>query len=110
MKKEDPNLKNKKQMSFLPSGKTLSIQGYETVLALALDHDLDIGHSCGGMGSCTTCRVIVESPLKNLAPRNEVEEEMAEMKGFSEKERLACQLQPYSGLIVRIPKGKLCAP
>ena len=55
------------------------------------------------MGSCTTCRVIVESDLANLSPRTELESEIADSRGFTERERLSCQLFPANGLTVRIP-------
>jgi 2Fe-2S ferredoxin len=74
-----------------------------TVLDVALRRRVEILHSCGGMGSCGTCRIYVESDLKDLPPRSEIEEEMASDRGFSEDERLACQTHCYLGLRIRIP-------
>ena len=88
---------------FLPEGKTLRIDGDESVLALALRHRLKLSHSCGGMGSCTTCRVIVVSAVTPPPPRNELEQDLADMRAFRDEERLACQLPPTPGLVVRIP-------
>ncbi len=93
----------KSQMFIFPEVKPLDFSGCETVLEVALKHRLELEHSCGGMGSCTTCRVIVESPVEDLPPRSELEQEIADMRDFQPKERLACQLSPQQGLTVRIP-------
>lgn len=91
---------------FLPANKTVKIDGETTVLELALKHGIDLGHSCGGMGSCTTCRVFVENSVDNLPPRTELEAEMAEDRGFLSNERLGCQIEPQPGWRVRVPGGK----
>ena len=90
-------------MTFLPIERTVEIGRSPSVLDVALAHKIPLNHSCGGMGSCTTCRIHVKSDLTALEPRNEVEQEMADMKGFKEEERLACQLAPADGLVVEIP-------
>lgn len=88
---------------FVSIQKSLEIGDSSTLLDVALSGEVDIGHSCGGMGSCGTCRVIVESDLTALSERTEVEQEMASARGFASFERLACQLIPTAGLRVRIP-------
>lgn len=77
----------------------------ESLLELLLRNDVEIFHSCGGMGICGTCRVYVESSVGELPQRNEIESEMAEDRGFSESERLSCQLSPHPGLCIRIPES-----
>lgn len=89
-------------MTFLPTEHEVEIGTSSSVLELALLRKIPISHSCGGMGSCTTCLVRVQSDLAQLEPRNEVEQEMADMKGFEDNERLACQLTPHDGMIVTI--------
>lgn len=88
---------------FLPENKAVEFTDEESVLDVALKNHIPIAHSCGGMGSCTTCRVFVESDLSQTSPRTEMEQEMAESRGFTEDERLSCQLQPHDGLRVRRP-------
>ena len=90
-------------MTFLPFGKKVEIGDKPTVLEVALSGGIPINHSCGGMGSCGTCRVEVDRGLEKLSPRNTAESEMAEMRGFSENERLACQIRPVHGLSVIVP-------
>ena len=85
------------------SGPELEISSDGSLLDLLLCNDVEIFHSCGGMGSCGTCRVYVKSPLEELPPRNEIESQMSESRGFSDNERLSCQLAPYSGLCIKVP-------
>ena len=94
-----------KGILFQPSEKRCKIDGKESVLEVALSHDIDIGHSCGGMGSCTTCRIYIEHSDHPLPSRNELEQDIADMRNFEDHERLACQLPPLEGLIVRIPES-----
>lgn len=92
-----------KGIVFQPLEKSCEIGDAESVLEVALENEIEISHSCGGMGSCTTCRIIVESPVGDLPPRNELEQDIADMRGFEPEERLACQLPPSPGLVVRVP-------
>lgn len=52
---------------------------------------VSISQSCGGNGSCTTCRVFILKGLENCTPRTEIEQERASERGFALNERLACQ-------------------
>lgn len=91
------------EMTFLPMNKTLPFKEGDSVLDVALRNKIPLGHSCGGMGSCTTCRIFVENSVEELNERTEVEREITEGRGFAENERLSCQLEASPGLIVRIP-------
>ena len=93
-------------MTFQPANKAVEIRDYESVLEVALSGGIPLEHSCGGMGTCTTCRVFVESDLGLASDRTEAEREMAESRGFRPDERLGCQLIPHSGLVVRLPKKR----
>ena len=89
---------------FLPSGKRASFDSSPTVLELALKQGVALAHSCGGMGSCGTCLVRIESDLTLIPGRESPELEMAEDRGFAACERLACQLTAHDGLIARTPE------
>lgn len=78
----------------------------DSVLELLLKKDINIDHSCGGMGSCGTCHIFVKSDLTALPPRNEVEQERADDLSFNDDERLACQLCPFHGLAIQIPTAE----
>lgn len=92
-----------KGILFKPMEISCEIGDAESILEVALRHDIDLSHSCGGMGSCTTCRIIVEKSEKPLPKRNDLEQDIADMRKFAPNERLACQLHPADGLVVRIP-------
>lgn len=101
-KKKTENKKGP-QALFLPQEIRVYISDEENILDLALKNGIEIDHSCEGMGSCTTCRVFVEGPIDLLNPRNEIEAERAEERGFQNNERLACQTKPIKDLIIKIP-------
>ena len=92
-----------KKINFLPSKKTCEFTGQPTILEVAILYDLPLNHSCGGMGSCTTCRVIIQKGAERLPPPEEVEKEHALMRGFMPNERLACQVTAIDGLEIEIP-------
>ena len=72
----------------------------------ALNRVVPMGQSCGGMGSCGTCRVFLVE--KSSHPEmNAVEFEMATMRSFKEGERLACQIQVEKGLVVDLTPQSL---
>jgi 2Fe-2S ferredoxin len=81
----------------------IQAENQETVLQLAKDHDVPLEHSCGGFGTCGTCRVFVEKYVEKLPPREGVELEMATDRGFAANERLCCQMTPLDGLVLKIP-------
>lgn len=89
---------------FLPQDRSCPVKQGKSVLEVAIRNGIEIAHSCGAMGSCTTCRVFVEHCDEALPGRNELESETAEARGFADNERLACQLPPLKGLVVRIPE------
>ena len=92
-----------KNILFLPMHISAPIGTSESVLEVGLKAGIDIGHSCGGMGSCTTCRVFIEEHRDPLPERTDLESEIVEGRDFKNHERLACQLPPAAGMVVRVP-------
>ncbi|MES2964784.1 MAG: 2Fe-2S iron-sulfur cluster-binding protein [Bdellovibrionota bacterium] len=86
-----------KEIDFKGSGKS--------VLDVALENRLPLSHSCDGNATCGTCRIIVVSSEEPLEERGELEQEIADDRGFSDDERLACQLTACPGLKIKIPVG-----
>lgn len=74
----------------------------ESILEILNKNKVTIDQSCGGMGSCGTCRILVTSSI-NLPERNEIEQERSDALGFSDQERLSCQLHPIEKLKFIIP-------
>ncbi len=90
-------------IKFLPENRLVDASHDESVLEAALRAGVELSHSCGGNGTCGTCRVWVREGLASLPARNEVEQEMAEERGFQPQERLCCQNPPVPGLVLEIP-------
>lgn len=87
-----------KRVHFPEFNQSVTVSQNSTVLDAALEAKINISHSCGGNGTCGTCLILIQKGLENCSPRNEIEREMAEDRGFGEHERLSCQLQ-FSGEI-----------
>ncbi len=73
------------------------------LLELLNAHDIGIFQSCGGNGTCTTCRVVVQNNNAVL-PRNELEIERAVERGFATNERLSCQTELLDDVEIEIPE------
>lgn len=86
--------------------KKLEFNSEVSILDVALKNRIDLDHSCGGSGSCGTCRIFIIDGLEKLEPRGEVEAAMAEDRAFVKNERLACQIAPVDKVTIEIPKSK----
>jgi 2Fe-2S ferredoxin len=75
----------------------------ENLLDLLNANKVSIGQSCGGFGSCTTCRVVVINGLENCTERTEIEKERADERSFRNSERLACQVELIGSVVIEIP-------
>ena len=59
---------------FVTEKKKVFFDSEPNLLDLALKNKIDLDHSCGGGGSCGTCRVKIVSGLEGLGARNDVEQ------------------------------------
>ncbi|MDB4979125.1 MAG: ferredoxin, 2Fe-2S [Candidatus Peribacteria bacterium] len=71
----------------------------QTLLQIALDHNVDMEHACGGNGFCTTCMCKVKSGMENLSERNDREENMGVV---DDPDRLSCQSQVLGNVEVEV--------
>lgn len=83
--------------------KTVKFHGTINVLELLNEHKVSINQSCGGNGSCTTCRVMVRGDFRQLMARTEIESDRAQERRFCANERLACQLEIDQSIEIIIP-------
>lgn len=90
-------------IEIIPGSTVVPLSHGRSLLDCLLDQNIEINHSCGGMGSCGTCRAFVEQGIEKLNPRNEIEKEMAQDRGFSGNERLCCQSISTGSIKIRIP-------
>jgi adenylate cyclase len=77
--------------------KKVPIRKGQSILAAALAADIPHYHACGGLGKCTTCRVLVKEGIQWLTEPNEREQETRKKMQFSSQIRLACQTQVEGG-------------
>jgi ferredoxin, 2Fe-2S len=78
-----------------------------SLLDIALAHDIEIDHACGGACACSTCHVIIREGYKDCSPPEELEEDhLDEAYGVTARSRLACQCVPdgTTDLVVEIPR------
>jgi ferredoxin len=78
-------------VNFIPLGTTAEARSDETVLDAARRADAPVGNSCGSVGVCARCRVVVLAGAENLSPPTMIELRVAAQRGFAADERLACQ-------------------
>ncbi|MEE9404933.1 MAG: 2Fe-2S iron-sulfur cluster-binding protein [Algisphaera sp.] len=79
----------------------------ESLLELALDHDIAIEHACGGVTACSTCHIYLEQGegLFNEAQDDELDR-VDEAPGVQLNSRLSCQcrvLKEGDNVVVRVP-------
>lgn len=82
--------------------KTFAILG-DTLLEHLQSQHLDISSSCGGNGTCGTCRIFTIDANHGLEPPTEIELEMAQDRGFAHNERLSCQSIIKGPCKIKIP-------
>ena len=77
-----------------------------SILDIALAHDVDIDHACGGVCACSTCHVVIREGLETCQESTEDEEDMLDTApGLELNSRLACQAVPNGtgDVVVEIP-------
>lgn len=94
----------KKSLHFTSEPYPTEFTSENSILEIAIKNNIALNHSCEGMGTCGTCRIVIQSGGEKLKPRNIVEAEMAEDRGFDFNERLACQTCPVDKLVCKVPR------
>ena len=78
-----------------------------SILEIALGHDIDIDHACGGVVACSTCHVILREGGESCQEASEEEEDMLDnAPGLTPRSRLSCQAVPDGScdVVVEIPE------
>lgn len=97
--------RKKVKVTFQPLNVIADGEEGESILEIALKHDIPLDHNCGGNCACTTCHVIVKEGMENLSEMEENEEDMLDnAKGLTLTSRLGCQAHVYGDVVVEIPK------
>ena len=103
-KTETPERK-KVNITFLPQNIIVEGEEGKSILEIALEHEIELNHNCGGNCACTTCHVIIRNGMDNLH-----EAEMKKMivldkaVGLTLTSRLGCQAHVYGDVVVNTEK------
>lgn len=116
MNDESSVMTKKYNITFQPEGRTIEVDLADvphqrdgrpgSILDIALGHDVDVDHACGGVNACSTCHVYVREGFDACSEITEQEEDMLDnAPGLSEHSRLACQAVPDAScdIVVEIP-------
>lgn len=96
-------LDSTKTLIILQNNVELQFEKPVRLLDLLNANEISINQSCGGFGTCTTCRVFVRKGLDSLSERSDIELERAEERGFEDNERLCCQTVIFDDAEIEIP-------
>ncbi len=104
------------QITFLPEGKTVEYERgklpykehgkEESILDVALNHDIFLEHACGGNCACTTCHVWVKEGAECLSEMDDDEADRLDMAADLQlNSRLGCQavITKPGKVVVEIP-------
>lgn len=86
---------------YLPEEKRIEVDQGEIILEASLRFKIPLTHVCGGLGRCSTCRVLVIKGLENCGERNSAEKAISEQLHFTPAIRLACQTQVFDDITIR---------
>ncbi|HET6369865.1 MAG TPA: 2Fe-2S iron-sulfur cluster-binding protein [Nitrospiria bacterium] len=93
------------KVTFLPQNVTVEAKEGQSILDVALNHNIPLEHNCGGNCACTTCHVIVKDGMKNLSEMEEDEEDRLDTaEGLTLSSRLGCQAKVKGDVVVEIPQ------
>ncbi len=91
------------KVKFMPSGIEVEAKSGETLLDIALAHDVSIQHACGGFCACTTCHCEILSGSEQLeSPDADELERLEVLEERTAHSRLACQSKIKGDVTVRV--------
>jgi ferredoxin, 2Fe-2S len=91
------------KVTFMPMNQTVEAKDGESILDVAINHDVPLSHACGGFCACTTCHVHVQDGAQNLSEMEDDEEERLDRAtGQTLKSRLGCQAKVHGDVVVEI--------
>jgi 2Fe-2S ferredoxin len=103
-------------VTFQPSGEVVEVDPARipygrtglpgSLLDIALAHDVDLDHACGGVLACSTCHVVLRKGAESCGEASEDElDQLDKAPGVEPTSRLGCQCVPdgTSDLVVEVP-------
>lgn len=75
----------------------------ESILDVAINHDISIQHACGGFCACTTCHIHVKEGGEFLSDMEEDESDRIDfVSDLQPNSRLGCQAKVSGDVVVQI--------
>jgi len=93
-------------VEILPDGVTVQIKAGTSLLATASAGGVELMHSCGGIGACTSCRVRILNGQDQLSPIGRAEREQLQEAGIIKTHRLACQAMVFGNVVLERPRWR----
>jgi 2Fe-2S ferredoxin len=103
-------------ITFQPEGRVVEVNPSElpysregrpgSILEIAIGHDIDIDHACGGVCACSTCHIVFKAGFASCPEAGEDEEDQLDnAPGLESHSRLACQAVPdgSTDIVVTVP-------
>ena len=90
-------------VEILPDEVVVQVRAGTSLLAAAAAGGVELMHSCGGIGACTSCRVQILSGREQLSPIGRAEREQLKESGILDTHRLACQTLVYGDVVMERP-------
>ncbi|MFB0935740.1 MAG: ISC system 2Fe-2S type ferredoxin [Propionivibrio sp.] len=89
-----------------PEGAVIEAKAGESICQNLLDNGIAVEHACEMSCACTTCHVIVREGFKDLAPSEELEDDLLDKAwGLEPNSRLSCQaIVNQTPLVIEIPR------
>jgi ferredoxin, 2Fe-2S len=79
------------RVEFRPMAIVAESRPDETLLDVARRSGAPLGNSCGGVGVCARCVVVICEGSEALTPPTTIEQRVGRERGLSSLQRLACQ-------------------
>lgn len=91
------------KVTFFPMNQTVDANEGESLLDVALRHEVPLQHACGGFCACTTCHIEVKKGDDHLTPLEDEEVERLDRSvEVTLHSRLACQAKVKGDVVVEI--------
>ena len=88
------------KLTVLGTGQTFEVPAGTSFLDFCQEHDAPHDFGCT-VGSCGTCRLVIEAGAENVNPISDEEQETVEMSTDVPGARLGCQLTIQGDVAVR---------
>ncbi|MEK6556581.1 MAG: 2Fe-2S iron-sulfur cluster-binding protein, partial [Bdellovibrionota bacterium] len=88
------------KVKFIPQNIELDIEPNQSVMKLAHEKGIYIKSVCGGLPSCSECRVRVIEGEQNVLPPSTKELNLIGTGYFIDQRRLSCQLKCFGDVVI----------